>query len=208
MTVATRVFHAANTGIAPLHPIPQATMERLVNLLARISDAAFGMPKPPSHFILTRKRNLYRWMGMVVSLEGFVAHCLELEGHRDDAYITTWQAYKVDGHTWDVLDLLSRGDALTFDDLHKKLSRRNVTAQVHAKDVKELVKRGWAEERSGVVQITSKGKQVRAEVEAETERLFFLPWSCLSESELDELSNLATQLCDELNKLEGRKEVL
>lgn len=208
MTVATRPFHAANEGIAPLHPIPQVTMERMVNLLARISDAAFGMPEPPSHFILTHKKKLYLRMGMVASLEGFVAHCLELEGHRDDVYITTWQAYKVEGHTWDVLDLLSRGDALTFDDLHKKLSRRNVTAQVHAKDVKELVKRGWAEERSGVVQITSKGKQVRAEVEAETERLFFLPWSCLSESELDELSNLATQLCDELNKLEGRKEVL
>lgn len=198
MTVATRPFHAANKGIAPLHPIPEETMEGLVNLLARISDAVFGMPEPPSHFILTRKRDLYRRMGMVASLEGFVAHCLELEGHRDDVYITTWQAYKVEGHIWDVLDLLSRGEALTFDDLHKKLSRRSVTEQVHAKDVKELVGRGWVEERSGEYQITPKGKQIRAEVEAETERLFFAPWSCLNKTELEELSHLAEQLRDGL----------
>jgi hypothetical protein len=50
------------------------------------------------------------------------------------------------------------------------------------------------QEDSGVVQITSKGKQVRAEVEAETERLFFVPWSCLSEVELEDLHNLAPQL--------------
>jgi hypothetical protein len=41
-------------------------------------------------------------------------------------------------------------------------------------------------------------KQVRADVEAETERLFFAPWSGLNESELEELFNLSTQLRDGL----------
>lgn len=39
--------------------------------------------------------------------------------------------------------------ALTFDDLHAKLSRRGVTEEVHAADVRELARRGWAEESSG-----------------------------------------------------------
>jgi len=48
---------------------------------------------------------------------------------------------------------------------------------------------------------TEAGKQVRAEVEAETERLFFAPWSCLNESELEELASLASQLLDGLRAL-------
>jgi hypothetical protein len=90
---------------------------------------------------------------------------------------------------------------MTFDELHDKLSRRGVTREVHAEDVKELARRGWADEDSGKIQTTSAGKQVRAEVEAETERLFFQPWSCLNESELEELASLAGQLRDGLRKL-------
>jgi hypothetical protein len=40
----------------------------------------------------------------------------------------------------------------------------------------------------------------RVTVEAETERLFFLPWSCLNESELEELASLAGQLRDGLKQ--------
>jgi len=198
MIAATSPFRAANDGIAPLRPMPEEALERLVNLLARLSDASFGMPEPPSHFILTHKRELYRRMGMIESLAGFVAHCLELEGHRDDCYIETWRTHRVEGHAWDLLDFLSRGEALTFNDLHDKTSRRGVTREVHAEDVRELVGRGWVEEGSGVYQITSAGKQVRAEVEAETERLFFAPWSSLNRSELEELASLASQLRDGL----------
>ena len=201
MTVATRPFRAANDGIAPLRPMPEETLGRLVNLLARLSDASFGMPEPPSHFILIHKRELYRRMGMVASLQGFVAHCLELEGHRDDCYIETWGTHRVEGHAWDVVDLLSRGDALTFNAIHEKLSRRGVTEEVHAGDVRELIGRGWVKEGSGVYQITSAGRQARAEVEAETERLFFAPWSSLNESELEDLSNLAMQLQNGLRGL-------
>ncbi|MBI3168966.1 MAG: hypothetical protein HYZ22_10835 [Chloroflexi bacterium] len=193
-----RTFGDANKAIAPLQPMPAESMQRLIDLLVRISDAAFVKPEPPLHFILSRKRELYWRMGMIESLAGFVAHCLELEGHRDDAYITTWEAHKVDGHAWDVLDLLSRGETLMFDELHEKTSRRGVTREVHVEDVQELARRGRVEEGSGVYQITSAGKQVREEVEAETERLFFAPWSCLSESELEELASLASQLRDGL----------
>ena len=73
-----------------------------------------------------------------------------------------------------------------------------MTEEAHAGDVRELVGRGWVEEGSGVVKAAEAGRQVRAEVEAETERLFFVPWSCLSESELEEVASLAGQLRDGL----------
>ena len=58
----------------------------------------------------------------------------------------------------------------------------------------------WVDDASAKIQITAAGKQVRAEVEAETERLFFAPWSSLNESELEELSSLANQLRDGLKQ--------
>ena len=202
-TTALRLINVGNEVMASLTPMPKESLRTLGNLLARISGAAFHSPEPPAHVLIKAKRDLYERTGVFATLEGFIAHCLLLEGHRDDCYFATWSAHSVEGHTWEVLDVLSQDDALTFADLHSKLSRRGVTEEVHAGDVRELVGRGWAEEGSGVVQITSAGKQVRAEVEAETERLFFAPWSCLNESELEELSSLASQLRDGLQASTG-----
>ncbi len=195
---ALRLIQAGNNDMAALTPIPNESLRTLGNLLARISDAAFNLPEPPAHILIKAKRDCYQRTGTFAALEGFPAHCMLLEGHRDDCYFATWSAYGVEGHTWEVLDFLSNSDAITFEDLHAKLSRRGVTEEAHARDVRELVGRGWVEEGSGVVKATEAGKQVRAEVEAETERLFFLPWSSLNKSELEELASLAGQLRDGL----------
>ena len=188
--------------MSTLTPMPKESLRTIGNLLARISDAASSTPEPPAHVLIKAKRDLYQRTNTFALLEGFVAHCLLLEGHRDDCYFATWRAHKIEGHTWEVLDRLSQSDALTFDELHEKTSGRGVTREVHAADVQELARRGWVEESLGVVKATEAGKQVRAEVEAETERLFFAPWSSLNESELEELASLASQLRDGLKGLQ------
>jgi hypothetical protein len=198
ITAALRLIQTGNAVTAALTPIPKESLRTLGNLLARISDAAFNLPEPPAHVLIKAKRDCYQRTGTFAALEGFPAYCLLLEGHRDDCYFATWSAHGVDGHTWEVLDALSQNDALTFTNLHNKLSRRGVTEEVHVGDVKELIGRGWVEEGSGVVKATEAGRQVRVEVEAETERLFFAPWSCLNESELEELARLTSQLRDGL----------
>ena len=197
-TAAARLMQAGNDVMSALTPMPKESLRAIGNLLARISDAASSTPEPSAHILITAKRRLYQRTNTFALLEGFVAHCLLLEGHRDDCYFATWRAHKIEGHTWEVLNRLSQNDALTFDELHEKTSGRGVTREVHAADVQELVGRGWADDASGKIQITAEGKQVRAEVEAETERLFFAPWSCLNESESEELANLANQLRDGL----------
>jgi hypothetical protein len=197
-TAAARLMQAGDETMSALTPMPKESLQTIGNLLARISDVASAMPEPPAHVLIKAKRDLYQRTDTFAILEGFVAHCLLLEGHRDDCYIATWSAHGMEGHTWEVLDQLSQSDALTFDELHDKLSRRGVTREVHAADAQELARRGWADDASGKIQITGTGKQVRAEVEAETERLFFAPWVSLNESELGELSRFASQLRDGL----------
>ncbi|MCC6567811.1 MAG: hypothetical protein IT315_01090 [Anaerolineales bacterium] len=203
-TSALRLMQAGDEVMAALTPMPKESLRALGNLLARISGAALDSPEPPAHVLIKAKLDLYQRAGAFAVFEGAIAHCLLLEGRRDDCYVATWSARGVEGHAWEALDFLSQNNALTFADLHEKLSRRGVTEEVHAGDVRELVRRGWAEESSGVVKATEAGKQVRAEVEAETERLFFASWSCLNESELEELASLASQLRDGLKKLEDK----
>ncbi len=200
MKAAHKVWRAAGDSIAGVSPMPEAQMEKAFDYLARIGETALSAPEPPSHYFMSHKRENYKLFPILYPLERFIILFGELSAYRDDMYVATWGAHGIEGHAWEVLDFLSHGDAVAFADLHAKLSRRGVTEEVHAADVKELVGHGWVEEASRKIQITSAGKQVRAEVEAETEHLFFAPWSCLSESELEELSSLSTQLREGLRE--------
>ncbi|MBI4928570.1 MAG: hypothetical protein HY835_12445 [Anaerolineae bacterium] len=199
-TVATRLIQAGHEVIAALTPLPKETLQALGDLLARISDAAMEAPEPRERFLITAKKNLYQRMDIFPTLEGFLGHCLELEGFRDDCYFATWSAYRVDGHTWEALDMLSRGESLTFANLHKKLNLRCVPEDVHARDVNELIRLGWVEVISSWYQITSSGKQTRDEVESETDRLFFASWSVLNEADLGDLACFAVRMRDGLRK--------
>ena len=58
---------------------------------------------------------------------------------------------------------------------------------------------------SWLTQRTADGKSLCDEAEALTDQYFFAPWSCLSESELEELASLASQLRDGLRKTEEQK---
>jgi hypothetical protein len=200
MEVAQKIWRAAGNSLASLKPIPDEGEQRLVEYLQRLVNASLATPEPPSHFYLSHKHGNYNRYGTECPLEDFIVRSGSLSAFRDDMYIACWSAHAVQGHVWETLDKLAQNDALTFDDLFDKVKRRGVTREDHAEDVKELARRGWVEEGLGVVKITSAGKQVRAEVEAETERLFFAPWSSLNQSELEELASLASQLRDGLKK--------
>lgn len=200
MKAAHKVWRAAGDSLASLKPMPQEQMEKAFDYLARIGDAALSAPEPSSRYFMSHKRENYKRFPILYPMERFIVLFGELAAYRDDCYIATWCVHGVEGHAWDMLDFLSRGEALTFNDLHAKLSRRGVTEEVHAGDVRVLIGCRWAEDRSGKIQITAKGKEIRAEVEAETERLFFAPWASLNESELDELARLVNQLRERLKQ--------
>ncbi|HAX71602.1 MAG TPA: hypothetical protein PK152_01045 [Anaerolineales bacterium] len=51
---------------------------------------------------------------------------------------------------------------------------------------------------SWLTQRTADGKSLCDEAEALTDQYFFAPWSCLNESELEELVSLSMQLRDGL----------
>lgn len=196
--VIQQITQAVNEAVAQLQPMPAENLGQFVNYLIRLADASSAMPEPPTKWLSAYKRRNMN-PGEEASLPRLIIYYFDqVAAYRDDAYVSLWQAHGVAGHTWNTLDMLNQNNALAFDALYEKLRAWGVPQDVHAEDVKELARRGWVEEISGVYQITATGKQVRAEVEAETERLFFAPWACLNESELEELASLASQLRDGL----------
>ncbi len=203
LEVLEKIGRAVDASADHLDPIPKEGVQKLVDYLTRLAGTSFIMPEPPAKWLISCKRRNMRPVEGSCLLRYVIYYYDQIAAYRDDMYVATWQAHKVEGHAWEAFDQLVQSGVLAFDDLFAKVERRGVTREILSGDVKELIGRGWVEEGSGVYQITSKGKQVRAEVEAETERLFFAPWTCLNESELDELSSLAGQLRDGLKSVKG-----
>jgi hypothetical protein len=200
MKAAQRVWRDAGDSIASLNSMPDEQLGRLFEYLARLGKSAMSAPEPPPHYFMSHKRENYQHFKVLYPLERFVVLFGELAAYRDDCYISTWGAHRVEGHAWDAFDQLVQSGALTHAGLFAKVNRRGITEEVLADDVRKLIGRGWVEEGSGAYQITSVGRQVRVEVEAQTERSFFAPWSCLSEAELKDLLELSIQLRDNLKE--------
>ena len=199
-----RMVQADSDVVSPLRPTPEADAARLLSFLSRIADAALTAPEPTSKFIISHKRK-YMHPGRGASVNVLTVQCLnELEGYRTDAHRAAWMAHNVTGHAWDAFSHLWRNGASTLDPMYEMLQYNEVPKEVYAADLLGLAKQGWVREEAGTYHVTEAGKKIRDEAEALTDRYFFAPWSCLSESELEELSSLASQLRDGLKNLEGK----
>ncbi len=97
-----------------------------------------------------------------------------------------------------MLTTIWRGEVNALDKLSEELPFRGITRDEYAHFLQELAERGWVEEDSGAYQLTFEGKRIREDAEALTDRYFFAPWSCLNESELEELASLPSQFRDGL----------
>jgi hypothetical protein len=200
LDAAHKIWRAAGDSLADLSSLPEENLHRLFSYLVRIADTALAAPEPPSHFFLAHKRENYRRFGTQYPLEGFVVRFGELSAHRDDAHIAAWQAHNIEGHAWDVFSRIWRNDASTLDQMYETLQYNEVPQEIYARDLQELIVRGWIEENAGVFQATDEGKRIREEAEALTDKYFFAQWNCLNESELEELASLAGQLRDGLKR--------
>ena len=184
---------------AQLHPMSQAELQRLVDTLIRLCDAATAAPEPPSHFCQAHYKNYKRtFPSDAPLLRLFVHHYKELDFYRTDAHVAAWQVHNIAGNRWEAFTAVWSGEADTLDKFFEEYSDRGFSRDEYAQAFQELVSRGWLEENAGAYRVTDEGKRIREEAEALTDKYFFAPWSSLNESELEELASLASQLRDGL----------
>ena len=199
-----RMVQADSDVVSPLRPLPEADSARLLSYLRQIADAALAAPEPTAKFIISHKRK-HMHPGRDASVNVLtVQHLNELEGYRTDAHSAAWMTRDVAGHAWDAFSHLWRNGASTLDGMYETLQYNEVPKEVYAEDLLGLANQGWVREEAGTYHVTEAGKKIREEAEALTDKYFFAPWSCLNESELEELASLASQLRDGLKSLENK----
>jgi hypothetical protein len=199
--VAHQGLQALTDGIAHLQPLSPADLQRLVNYLIRLSDSSFATPEPPPKFCLTHYRNYKSTFDNTAPpIRLFVHYFKELDFYRMDSHMAAWRIHNIEGNRWEVFSEVWGGKNNTLDKLYEELSFRGITRDEYAQFLQELVNYGWLQETDGEYQVTTNGKKIREEAEVLTDKFFFASWSCLSETELEDLSSLATQLRDGLRK--------
>ncbi len=193
-----QLIDAAYAAMAPLQPLPDADLARLLDLLRRLVEASLAAPEPPGKWCLRIARHYdpAGRAGMMPQLDQYLS---DLVAYRDDAHLAAWKPLGVTGQEWETLTHLWHGDISTLDDLCAKHSaRRGYSCDTYAAALRELIVRGWVVEQDGSFRITEQGRRLRDEAEATTDRYFFAPWENLAPTELEDLGRLLTQARDAL----------
>ena len=186
-------------AVAPLQPMPQAELKRLVDTLVRLCESTTAASEPPSHFCQMHYKNYKRTFPSDAPLMRLFLHYYkELDFYRTDAHVAAWQIHSIAGNRWEAFTAVWSGEADMLDKFFEEYSDRGFSRDEYAQAFQELVSRGWLEENAGAYRVTDEGKRIREEAEALTDKYFFAPWSSLNESELEELASLASQLRDGL----------
>ncbi len=190
-----RIFGAAYAAMAPLHPLPEAGLQRLAGLLRRVVEAVQVAPEPPGKwsFRLSRRIDPGQETPALVWIDQYLS---DLNAYRDDAHLAAWRPYNISGATWEAFTRLWRGTARTLDDVCEQLAFRGHARTTYAAALIDLVVRGWLEVDGDGYRVTAAGLAVRQEAEAATDRYFYAPWHCLSDSETDELCALLAGVRD------------
>jgi hypothetical protein len=184
-----RLIDTAYAAMIPLHPLPDADLERLDTLLYRLVRAGLAAPEPPAKWCLRIARHYDPGESApaMVRLDQYLS---DLDAYRDDAHLAAWQPCEVSGQAWEAFTTLWRHGPLTLDQLATRLRRRGHTQESYATALDELAVRGWIAGEGDAFHLTDEGRSQREAVEATTNRYFYAPWSCLNAGETAELSNL------------------
>lgn len=199
LAATRRIFGAAYASMAPLHPLPDAGLQRLADLLRRIVEATQVAPEPPGKwsFRLSRRIDPGQDAPTLVWIDQYLS---DLNAYRDDSYLAAWRPYNISGANWEAFTLLWRGAARTLDEVYERLAFRGHARSTYAAALIDLVIRGWLEVDGDGYRVTAAGQAVRQEAEAATDRYFYAPWKCLDEQEVEQLRKLLEGVRDGLAK--------
>ena len=126
-------------------------------------------------------------------------------GFRDDAHVAAFKAHGVDGNAWEAFSHVWGGNIWgdpiqTAAEAAEKFSFRGFEETDYATALDGLVERGWLSKDGDSYAMTDTGTTIRESTEAETNRLFFSPWS-MDESGATELRGQMERLRDALNEV-------
>jgi DNA-binding MarR family transcriptional regulator len=190
-----QTFAAVHAALAGYTPLPGDELQRIAELLHRIVDASVAAPEPleKPHLISSRLTDPTANGSAAARIDQYATDLLH---YRDDVHPAAWRPLGVSGPAWEIFTLIWRGEAITLEALQQQLERRGHAPEDYSQFLEELTERGWIAETAGTYTATTQGRRLREQAEETTNRLFYAPWVCLSESEIETLRELLIRLCE------------
>jgi hypothetical protein len=179
--------------LADYTPLPRDDMQRIVELLRRIVDASAAAPEPLEKPDL-RSSRLTDPGASGSAAARIDQYASDLLHYRDDVHQAAWRPLGASGPAWEIFTFIWRGEAVTLEALQQQLERRGHSPEEYGQFLGELTERGWIVETGGAYTPTAQGRRLREQAEETTNRLFYAPWVCLSESEIETLRELLIRL--------------
>ena len=200
--IGTYIPQLARELAATLQSLPDEDAEKLAGLLRQLVDASLNSDLANKTAIkISRKYDPGADAPVVERIRRYV---IDLISFRDDAHIAAWREYDLAGYEWEAFshvhgELVFGDPVATGEELAEKLSGfRGYDAVAYDAALQKIAERGWLTNADGKFSVTDEGAQVRTAVEEETNRLYFAPWSAISEAQASELRALLETFRDNL----------
>jgi hypothetical protein len=186
-----RFIADARQAMIRADPLAITDSRRLAEVLGKLVTSSLETPPPPNPWSIGLSHKLMPEHEPPLPFSEQAISCLA--GYRDDAHLAAWRKTGLSAIGLEILTLIWRGQAGSLRQLVDRLSHRGYPPEVYVDGVDELKKDDYIQGPDNDLTLTDEGRIFRDTVEADTNRYFFAPWSCLSEEErtwLQDLSNL------------------
>jgi DNA-binding MarR family transcriptional regulator len=191
-----RIERAAQAYLATLAPLPAEDMAYLAGTLAELSGRMWAAPEPAAKPHQARVRRLPPAEGdMPMPRLDLAVYGLWMA--RDDAHNAAWRAAGLEGPVFDLLSQIWSGEAATSAELIARMGgQRPVDVE---RGLAILARDGLLSVDGTALVLTPEGRATRERIEAETDRVYFVPWPPYSQGETARLLDTFRALCEQLN---------
>ena len=183
--------------MAKVDPLPLEDSGRLAEFLDRLVQSCMNTPPPPNPWSINLSYKLMPHLNPPMPFIEQAFSCLS--AYRDDSHLAAWRRSGLSAIALESLTLLWRGETTSLAGLYNKLFQRGHSLGIYQRALQELGNRGLVTGTDQAIRVTRAGKVFRNKIEADTDKYFYLPWSCLKESEMREMLALLTRMRDGLN---------
>ncbi|MBV6451521.1 MAG: hypothetical protein MHPDNHAH_02265 [Anaerolineales bacterium] len=196
------IIMSGDAKLPPEEAFPEIDLERLKVLVKQIVVSNDGAPEPPEKWAIAHRfRVANRASPVLVKIREYL---MDLFAYRDDSHLAAARPHFNDaGIVWLTLGAAWEAGAVSAEKLAEALTFRGYDADDYEVALQAAKEIGWLEETEspGAFRISQKGKELREQVEAQTDDYFYAPWSALAQDELDELYDLLIRLRERLREI-------
>lgn len=187
-----RFIEDARQAMADADPLALHDSRQLAQVLGKLVANSLETPPPPNPWSIGLSFRLMPEIEPPLPYSEQAISCLS--AYRDDAHLAAWRKTGLSAIGLEILTFIWRDQTGSLRQLVDQLSHRGHPPEVYVDGVDELKEIDCLHGPDDDLAITEKGRVFREKVEADTNKFFFAPWSCLSEEERGWLEDLLKQL--------------